>query len=379
MSKIIFVNDPAATEGGALTILKQFLDSIKIYSNKDNLYYVFCSVPELKSYENEQIKIINDIKAKKWLERIKWDFLGLKNWSKRNNIKADLIISFQNTGVKYFRETPQIIYFHQSLSVYDEYHWHFFNKEERIYWFYQKIYPLLIKFSLPSNFYIITQTETIKKKLQQKLKINENRIVVITPNFNNIDINSIPSINFNDNKFHIFYPAATYLYKNHEVIIKALKYIKDTNSDVFNNLLVHFTFDNSTLRNQELIKLINDLEVNDAIKLEGKLSYDKTLMFYKSCDLVVFSSYLESFPLPLIETALFGLPLLVSDLGFSREIIGNYEGVQFIDYRNEKEWAEKIIKAYYQKKRFSPYLPSFNTNWQTFFELISKILIVEKK
>ena len=377
MSKIIFVNDPAATEGGALTILKQFLDSIELYSDKDYLYYVFCSIPELKVFENEQIRIINDIKAKKWLERIKWDLWGLKKWSKKNNIKADLIISFQNTGVKYFKETPQIIYFHQSLSVYDEYHWHFFNKEERIYWFYQKIYPLLIKFSLPSNFYIITQTETIKKKLQQELKINENRIVVIAPNFNNIDIdiNSIPSIDFNDKKFHIFYPASTVLYKNHEVIIKALKYIKDNSPDVFKNLQVHFTFDNSTARNLKLIRLMNDLKIKNAIKLEGKLPYDKVLSFYKSCDLVVFPSYLESFPLPLIETALFGLPILVSDLEFSWEIIANYEGAQFIDYRNEKEWAQKIIEAYYQKKRFPSYLPSFNTNWQTFFELINKLLI----
>jgi glycosyltransferase involved in cell wall biosynthesis len=236
------------------------------------------------------------------------------------------------------------------------------------------MYPLLIKFSLPSNFYIITQTEIMKKKLQQKLKINQDRIVVIAPSFNNIDINSISSINFNDNKFHIFYPAATYLYKNHEVIIKALKYIKDTNLDVFNNLLVHFTFDNSTSRNRELINLINDLKVNDVIKLEGKLPYDKTLMFYKSCDLVVFPSYLETFGLPLIEAANFGLPLLVSDLVFSREIIGNYEGAQFIDYRNEKEWAQKIIETYHQKKRFSSYFPSFNTNWQTFFELIESLL-----
>jgi len=374
-SKIIFVNNTAATEGGALTILKQFLDSIKLYSNKDYLYYVFCSVPELKSYENNQTKIINDIKAKKWLERIKWDFWGLKNWSKKNNIKANLIISFQNTGVKYFRETPQIIYFHQALSVYDEYHWNLFNKEERIYWFYQKIYPLLIKFSLPSNFYIITQTETIKKKLQQKLKINKNRIVVIAPNFNNIDINSIESINFNDNKFHIFYPAATYLYKNHEVIINALKYIRDTNLELFNNLLVHFTFDDSTLRNRELIKLINDLKLNDAIKLEGKLLYDKILSFYKSCDLMVFPSYLETFGLPLIEAASFGLPILVSDLSFLREVIGGYEGALFLDYNDYQAWGDSIIECYKKRSRFKPYVLNYSNNWEHFFKLIDKLLV----
>ncbi len=66
MRKIVFINATAATEGGALTILKQFLDSINFYSQKDYLYYVFCSLPELKQYENEQIKIITEIKGKKW-------------------------------------------------------------------------------------------------------------------------------------------------------------------------------------------------------------------------------------------------------------------------------------------------------------------------
>lgn len=67
MLKTIFINDTAATEGGALTILKQFLDGINKYSNKDYIYYVFCSLAELKKYENENIKIINDIKAKSGL------------------------------------------------------------------------------------------------------------------------------------------------------------------------------------------------------------------------------------------------------------------------------------------------------------------------
>jgi glycosyltransferase involved in cell wall biosynthesis len=375
MSKIIFVNDTAATEGGALTILKQFLDSIKLYSIKDYLYYVFCSVPELKVYENEQIKIVNDIKAKKWLERIKWDLWGLKNWSKKNNIKANLIISLQNTGYRYFKNTKQLIYINQALPFFQDKKWNILKRDERNPWFYQNIYKKIIKYSLNKDSIIIVQTETMKEKVINVFHWNPNKIFVIRPNCTNININQVSKIDFNDKKFHIFYPASTVLYKNHEVIIKALKYIKDNIPDVFKNLQVHFTFDNSTARNLKLIQLMNDLKVNNAIKLEGKLPYDKVLSFYKSCDLVIFPSYLESFPLPLIETALFGLPLLASDLEFSREIIGNYEGAQFIDYQNEKEWAEKIIEAYHQKKRFSPYFPSFNTNWQTFFELINKLLI----
>jgi len=40
LKRIIFVNATAATEGGALTILKQFLEGITIYSNKNIYYYI---------------------------------------------------------------------------------------------------------------------------------------------------------------------------------------------------------------------------------------------------------------------------------------------------------------------------------------------------
>ncbi|GAI52004.1 unnamed protein product, partial [marine sediment metagenome] len=73
LTKIIFINATAATEGGALTILRQFLEGISKYSNKDLYYYIFCSLDELKVYENKNIKIINNIKGKKWLDRIRWD------------------------------------------------------------------------------------------------------------------------------------------------------------------------------------------------------------------------------------------------------------------------------------------------------------------
>ena len=56
-----------------------------------------------------------------------------------------------------------------------------------------------------------------------------------------------------------------------------LKYIKDKKEDIFHHLLEHFTFDNNGQRNLDLIQLKNKLKVNDAIKLEGKMPYDKVL------------------------------------------------------------------------------------------------------
>ena len=50
--KTIVVNNPAARSGGALTILKQFVENISKYDN-DNLYYIIVSLEELKNYEKE--------------------------------------------------------------------------------------------------------------------------------------------------------------------------------------------------------------------------------------------------------------------------------------------------------------------------------------
>jgi hypothetical protein len=64
LNKIVFINATAATEGGALTILRQFLEGIATYSNKNMYYYIFCSLDELGLYESKNIKIVNNIKGK---------------------------------------------------------------------------------------------------------------------------------------------------------------------------------------------------------------------------------------------------------------------------------------------------------------------------
>jgi len=377
MKKIIFVNATAATEGGALTVLKQFIEGISIYSNKNIYYYIFCSLEELKIYENKYIRIVNNIKGKKWLDRIKWDLWGLKNWGKKKNIKADLLMSFQNTGVRYYKDTKQLVYLHQPIPFKKKFNWKFFDKNERALWFYKNIYKMIIKYSLKDYSYIAVQTEWMKNAVIEQFNWTPKKITIIKPNIKNIIIEEIPRINFNDNKFHIFYPANTAVYKNHELTIDTLKYIKENNPAIYNKLIIHFTFDNclSSNRNKVLINLIRDLKINKHIIYEGKISFDRVLSFYKSCDLMVFPSYIETFGLPLIEAASFGIPILVADINYAREVIGSYKGVKFLDYKNPKIWAENIIDLYNKRIKYKPYSINYKTSWKDFFKLIEKLVV----
>lgn len=109
MKKIIFVNNTAAINGGALTVLRQFLEEIKKRKDESKIYYFFVTA-DLKEYECKYIKIIDNIEGRKMIDRIKWDNFGVKAWAEEHNIKPDLIISLQNIAVN-FKGVPQIIYY----------------------------------------------------------------------------------------------------------------------------------------------------------------------------------------------------------------------------------------------------------------------------
>ena len=379
MNKIIFVNATAATEGGALTILEQFLDNIFLYSKSTYIYYIFCTSEKLNKYKSNNINIINNIKGKKWIDRIRWDLYGLKNWSKKKGIRADLIISFQNTGVRYYNDVRQLIYLHNPIPFSQITNWTFLHKNERILWFYKNIYKKIIRISLRKKSHIVVQTEWMKNAVVQQFNWNHMKISVIKPNLKDILIENIPMIDFNDTKFHILYPAPSTIYrkfKNYELIISALRYIKDNKRGIYNNLIIHFTIDRNLNNNMSvpIIKLIKDLNVSSNICFEGKLPYERILSFYKSCDLLVFPSYIETFGLPLIEAASFGLPILAADVNYAREVIGSYKGVKFLNYKDPKIWAENIIDLYNKRIKYKLYNINYKKSWKYFFELIEQLI-----
>ncbi|WP_373079641.1 glycosyltransferase [Fusobacterium varium] len=318
MEKIIVVNNPAAKESGALTILEEFLKKTN-FLKCSHRFFVIVSVEKLKKYETDKLKIIV-ITTQNFKDRIIWDFYGLKKFLKKKDIIPDIFFSMQNTGVNLSENIPQILYFHQALSI-TEMKWNFLKKEERLFWMYKNIYPIFIRIYLSRIKKIIVQTKWIKKNFSQKFNYNLKNIMVVEPNINLPDVSKIKIIP--KEKFRIFYPAMPLVYKNHEIIIEALGKLKKEKKDLANKLECIFTF--SEKENKRIDKLIKKYNLEDIIKLVGKISYERVLEYYKSSDLMIFPSKLETLGLPLIEAKHFNLNILVIDLPYSREIIESYK------------------------------------------------------
>lgn len=363
----ILVCATAARNSGALIILKQFLTSLSTFIG-DNKYFIFVakgiSFPKLKGV------LYIPISTEKWIDRINWDQKGLKKWVEVNRIEPDLIISFQNTGVNYKKDVPQLIYYHQLLSLID-YHWNFFSRKERLFYLYQKVYPYFIRRYMNRCTKFVVQTSFVKECFIKKFRVNPARVHVIRPDIERINYIQIKKRVFNDNCIHFLYPATPLTYKNHRDIILSLLRIKSMAQNQFLKIRIHFTFNKS--EDEDLYKLIlkNSLEKN--FIFEGILPHDELLSLYKSVDAILYPSYIETLGLPLLESAALGLPILVSDLPYAKDVVGNYEGATFIELHNIQSWADAMLNLCENPIRYSPLLPSYESNWKVFFCLIDQM------
>lgn len=343
-TKIVIVNNPAAKTSGALTILNEFLK--KISSLKcQNKFYIFVTLKELEKYQTEKVKIIV-LPNQGIIERIRWDNYKLKKYLKENKIEPDIFISLQNTGVNLPKKILQIIYYHQLLPLID-FKWSLLKKTERQFWIYKHIYPFFISQYLGRSYRVIIQTNWVKKLFNERFKYPLENMIVIKPVIKLPDNNKIKKIK--NKKFRIFYPATPLIYKNHKIILEALKLLKDEKKSFIDEIECVFTF--SKGENFELDKIIEEYNLKENMKLIGEIPYEKVLEYYRNSNLLVFPSKIETLGLPLLEASYLNLDILAADLAYSREALENYKKVDFLDSNNSKNWANKIKEKYLESKK----------------------------
>lgn len=365
----IIVNATATRSSGGLSILNQFIDNIP--SDKEDFYYVFVhSSYKKKEKENVEYFIID---TSNWIDRIKWDEWGLNQWVKNKGINISLLISLQNTGVKTGVEIPQLIYYHQPLPLSDR-KWNFFKKEERLFFLYKFFYSFFVSRYLKDNTNVVVQIPSIKKAFLNKFTVGENQVHVVRPNISKINYDVIESFNYLDNYIHFLYPATPLVYKNHIVIISALNELNNRNPKLLSNIRVHFTC--QSMDDIVLYKKIKEYKLDEIIIFEGVVSFDKLLSYYKSTHALLFPSYIETFGLPLLEAAGAGAPIIVSDLSYARDVIGDYEGARFVKVHDVNSWCNAITDICSNHKRFQCYTQSSNNGWNDFFNLVNQFKIV---
>lgn len=323
----ILVYNVAAEDGGGLFVLKNFYNDVKKL-NSDIQWTFFVSADILNPTDRIEIRVFKETKES-WIKRWVFENFELPKIIETENF--DVVISLQNMPVKKC-DKPQLVYLHQSLQ-YCPKKFSLFRSEERGLAIRQKLICGLIKKNIKKAKHIFVQTEWIKNATMDWVGFSEDKITVVPVTF---DINSVPVKPYTGhNSREFFYPARAEIYKNHKTVIEACKILKSKGIDDFR---VIFTINpDSGVYERQLSELAEGLPVD----FIGNVEYEDIWGYY-SRTILLFPSYLETCGLPMLEAKAAKGRILASDMPFSHEALDGYANVNFFEYNNAEQLAQKM-------------------------------------
>ena len=368
----IVINATAARSTGALSILRDLIDYIVCNDCVAvNEYHLFTCIDVFDHVimHNQSAFNLHKVKVQNWFSRIMWDERGLSSYCKSNDIHPDLIISMQNTSVN-FPMVKQLVYYHQPLPLI-KYRWNIFNESESVLFLYSKFYGFFVNRHNALSYYVVQLPFIQNLFLQRFRNIPEDRVMTIRPDIKPINTDAIEKIHFDDARFTFFYPSTDISYKNHKVLIDALCLLKLTEPSVLPRIRLVFTVNRL---NKRLMNLIEEYELGDTVKFIGLIPFSEILVYYKSVDVLLFPSMIETFGLPLVESAFFGLPIVASDLPYAREVLLDYQNSVFLNPSIPGQWADMFRNAFTLQKTEINSETIRSNSWKSFLEYAVELI-----
>jgi len=347
---IIFVNAVNIKSGGGVKMLNSFLvefskkHSIHLFVNKEVLQFV---------YQNDQVTIIEKEVAG-FVSKFKWYIKGLKDYTRRTNIRADVVVSLQNLKTLYYRNVLNYTYIQNAIP--------FFklkgvgvDKSTKFYKLYFHLHAAL--FSRKSDI-LVVQTVALEKLIKNHRFVRYMKIIIEPPYVINLNSNN----SYLEKEKIVFYPAAEQKFKNHGFLIDvAEKLLGLSKHNVRLVLTVSMDYLRKNCNNDLLKKLVEE----DLLVCLGKVSYKEVCEIYARAKIVVMPSSIESYGLPIIEGLSFGSIVIANNIDLFREVGSNQENIHFLDLV-EDMWVQKINNCLIEKT--PAFVPIYSKSWKWFLQ-----------
>ena len=339
LKKKIIISGINFFEGGPLTILK---DNLKFANDFLSIKYEIIAlvhrVDLFNSFEFDRINFIEFPKSKEsYFIRLYLEYFYFYSLSKKwnpylwfslhditPNVKAEIRAVYCHNPSPFKPKLFSDLYFQPTL------------------FFFSLFYKLLYKINIRKNKHIVVQQIWLKDEFVNLFSLNKENILVCYPvtekivfNCEVFDINS--SIK-NDNFFIFFYPALARPFKNFEIIGDAVELLK--NKGVMNFEVVLTISGDENNYSKYIFKKYKNLK---QLKFVGMLSFDDVNEYYEKSDALIFPSTLETWGLPITEFKTYEKPIILSNLPYAFETLGEYDKGIFFDPLNASDLAEKML------------------------------------
>lgn len=343
----ILVNAITAKMGGFKTLIISFIENISEHDG--NEYYFLCpkGVIDKSLLNKKNINIIETDKGNlSHIKRFIWYQFSLPKYIKNNEFKY--MINLTNYG-PLNPKCNQILLLHNPKHVSKEVK-ESFSIKNRIKLFFQDI---VFKVSLIGVDTLVVQTNYMKNGVVNKFKCPESKIKIIPSSPCEMIDENLDSeienklINFIGSEKNIICNITLYAtHKNLELLLYAIKYIKDNN---LCKLKLIITIDKNGGNDQyNLVNMIKKLDIQDYVLSIGNIKHSNIKKLLDLSKLFVFPSYAESFGIPFVEAMKCGKPIVAADLGFAHDVCG--DAAMYFKYNDEKDLANKIVSLLNDKK-----------------------------
>ncbi|HEX9151310.1 MAG TPA: glycosyltransferase family 4 protein [Flavobacterium sp.] len=225
---------------------------------------------------------------------------------------------------------------------------------------------------------VVCVNDTIREWDIRKLKVNKEHVIYI-PNFPLVEINKrmqsdIPILlclaNIRDQKDHLN-------------LVEACGFLKDENID-FKLLLAGSLEDKDWVG--KVIEKVDLLNLNENVVFLGPIIDISELL--SKADVGVLSSISEGLPVALLEYGLAGLPVVCTDVGQCKEVLGNGDFGWIVPPKSPKELAYAIKEVLFNTKLAEEKAIGLNKNIkknygsavfvERYFDLVNKITGFDK-
>ncbi|MFA5393571.1 MAG: glycosyltransferase [Candidatus Ratteibacteria bacterium] len=343
--------------GGPLAIYHDILKILESdYSDKYEIIALVHSAVLFEKYKKIKFLEFND-SAGNYFKRFYYEYFYFKKLSRKLN--PYLWISLHDITPN-VQSTIQAVYCHNPSPFYR------CTLKELVldpkFFLFTIFYKYIYKINVTKNNYVIVQQDWIRQQMVELFKIPKDKIIAAVPN-PAVDFQDKTPLSINSAKanYVFFYPALPRVFKNFEIIGEASKILLRKG---LTNFKIYLTIDGNENRYAKYV--FNKYGKLKNIDFIGLQTRDTVFEYYSLCDCLLFPSKLETWGLPISEIKIFKKPIIVPDLPYAYETIGDYEKVLFFDPSSPRGLAnamEKAIKGTFgtikSKKIREPYVKSW--------------------
>lgn len=194
---------------------------------------------------------------------------------------------------------------------------------------------IFFRYSLPSTIkkagMLATVSNSVKQQLIKSFDINPEFVHIVSTGIAQV----VEKPNSPREPLTIFYPAATFPHKNHQVLINAFDRIAQKHRNV--QLILS---GGKGRADREVRKWVSVSPVKERIFLTGRISSNELESILKRSTLLAFPSTYEGFGIPVLEAMAAGVPVVVAK-GTSAEKLPGEKSLRVEPYEVD-EWVEAI-------------------------------------